>query len=266
MNRLNLNNDLFLGVQELGKLQSFYRDRGLMTLIKLMSVEFGVVKAVSDTGFESFEVSESTVANKVEFPQYSYAIDSLGNIISNRDLPSTIAIPTGGAWNWVKISFEESVLEEGVVSLAEDGSLSGVGTNFSKSLRGQPDFPTRIALYIKDANGNYTVKEVESEVVTVLSDTSAIIGVESFGVLSDAKFAVIGTFTPGVPIPTGSEYPFRHTGCKIELVEEVVTDTAPAKEAYEYYIARVKNDAGTLTIQDKRALNIWSICDCGDDS
>ena len=261
MPKLNINNDLFLGVQELGRLQDSIGESGLMKFIRLASKSFGVVESALDTEFGSFEVEESSEENFIEVPENSNAIDSLGNMISVRDTPILLEVPTGGDWYWVKISYQESVLELGTVSLAEDGSLSGVGTEFSKTLRGQPDFPSRIALFVKDSDNNYTVLSIESEVVSVLSDTSAMIGIESFGVISDAKYAVIGTFTPGVPVPSGSEYPFRHDGCLAELVEEIAENTPPTKEDYEYYVARVKNEAGIITIQDKRFLNMWSLVD-----
>lgn len=246
MGRLNIQNDLFLGLQELQRANKFVKEDGYIRLFKSMINSFGIVKVDSDTSFDNFKVTNGSANGTIQIAQDSYAIDKNIDIIFQEAL-NDIAVPSDSAWYWVKISYEESSIEQGQVSVSSDGDLTGTDTEFSKVLRDQSNYPVKINFPGSIINtGDY-------QVISVLSDTSAIIA----GDLTDENnldYKVIGSFTPGIS-PSGSDrFPYFYDNCSITLVEETVTDTPPAKTSgTEFYIARVRNTGAVLAdIQDKR--------------
>lgn len=256
MSSVKINNDLFLGKEELNRFRRFLDESGYRRFIGLMTKSFGVVKNFRDGSFDSFKV-EPGASGQIKVLGNSFAVDENLNLIHN---PTDINfnIPNDSSWYWVKINHTKTNLEQGTVSLASDGSLSGVNTKFSEVLRGSPNYPSRLRLYSIDLNGFYTQFEGEAEVVSVLSDTSAFIHLYSGSLPGTMRYSVVGTFTPSIVVPEGSKMIFEYDYVTIELVPEITEDVPPVKSTDEYYIARVKNSGGTVTINDKRT-DIWCL-------
>ena len=256
MSNLKINNDLFLGKEELNRFRKFLDDSGYRKFIGLMTKSFGVVKNFRDNDFDSFKVGTGA-SGQIKVSGNSFAVDENLNLIYN---PTDINfnIPNDSLWYWVKIKFSKTNLEQGTVSLASDGALSGVNTKFSEVLRGSPNYPSRLRLYSVDSDGFFTQLEGEAEVVSVLSDTSAFIHLYSGALPETMRYAVVGTFTPGIVVPEDSKMIFEYDYVTIELVSEITQDVPPVKNTDEYYIARVKNSGGTVTINDKRT-EIWCL-------
>lgn len=256
MSSVKINNDLFLGKEELNRFRQFLDESGYRRFIGLMTKSFGVVKNFRDGSFDSFKV-ETGASGQIKILGNSFAVDENLNLIHN---PTDINfnIPNDSSWYWVKINHTKTNLEQGTVSLASDGSLSGVNTKFSEVLRGSPNYPSRLRLYSIDSNGFYTQFEGEAEVVSVLSDTSAFIHLYSGSLPGTMRYSVVGTFTPSIVVPEGSKMIFEYDYVTIELVPEITEDVPPVKNTDEYYIARVKNSGGTVTINDKRT-DVWCL-------
>lgn len=246
MGKLNIKNDLFLGLQELNRMIKFLKDDGYIRLFKSLVNNWGIVKVKDDSDFDNFKVTNGSTNGTIRISQDSYAIDSDMNVIFQEAI-NNIAVTSDSAWYWVKISYVESSIERGQVSVAANGNLTGVNTEFSKVLRGQNNYPVKINFPGSLVNtGDY-------KVVSVLSDTQAILAGD-FTDENSLDYKAIGGFTPGLT-PAGTDrFPYIYDSCTIELVEEATTNTPPAKTSgTEFYIARVRNTGAALAdIEDKR--------------
>ena len=185
MSRLKLSENLFLEVKELNRLVKFLTDDGYKRLLQSIIKSNGIVKNTSNNNFKT--TAKVGTSNVITINS-GLAFDSnLDAIVMDNNLEMTIE--NTGVKRWLILSRDVNNYEEGTVSINTDGSLTGIGTEFSKILRGQPNFPVKIKL-------ESTVNTSEYEVVTVLSDNSAILSGD-FTAEASLKYSVIGTFTPG---------------------------------------------------------------------
>lgn len=247
MSRLNIQNDLFLGLQELKRMQRFHKDDGYIRLFKSLINNFGVVKVDNDTGFDNFKVQGGTNTGTIQIAQDSWAINDDIDIIYQEAIDN-ILITDDSNYYWVKITYAESNLEEGTINLAANGNITGVGTTFTDVLRDQNNYPVKINFPGSALNtGDY-------QVTSILSDTQAILsGTTGFTNENDLDYKVVGSFTPGINPAGDDRLPYFYDSCTIELILETVLDTAPAKTAgKQFYLARVQRTGSTVTIEDKR--------------
>ena len=248
MSRLNIQNDLFLGLQELKRQNKFHKDDGYIRLFSSLINNFGIVNVDSDSSFANFKVEGGTNSGTIKIAIDSYAVDKNIDIIFQKAIDN-FAVTDDSNWYWVMVSYEESSLEEGTINLAANGDIVGVGTEFSAVLRGQSNYPVKVNFPGSASNtGDY-------QVTSVLSDTQAILsGSTGFTPENGLEYKVVGSYTPGINPSGDNRIPYFYDSCNLELVLETVLDTPPAKTAdYEFYLARVKNTSGSMTIQDKRS-------------
>jgi hypothetical protein len=247
MSRLNIQNDLFLGYQELQRQSKFIKEDGYLRIFKSLINNFGIVNVDIDSSFDNFKVQGGTNTGTVKIDSDSYAIDEDLNIIFQRAIDN-VGITDDNSWYWLMVSYEETSIEVGTVNLAVNGSLTGINTKFTEVLRDQSNYPVKINFPGSAINtGDYFV-------VSVLSDTQAVIaGSTGFTGENGLEYKVVGSYTPGISLSGTDRIPYFYDSCNMELIPEVSTDTPPAKtDGVEFYIARVKNNGGSLTIQDKR--------------
>jgi hypothetical protein len=245
MARLNYNSGLFKGNIEENRFQKFLREDGFLKYFLNNSASFGILKKPSDPNLANFRVESGTNSGTVKIAVESDAIDSNGNLIK-KEAQDNIALPSADIWYWMKISYLESPLEQGTISISSNGTITGVGTEFTKIFRGGKYTFSKIKL-------ESSLNTLEYQVVEVIDDTNMLISGASFDAESNIKFSVVGTFTPDA-VPTANEkFPFRYDSCTLEFIEEVTLNTAPSKSTNEYYIARVRNSSGNISIEDKRA-------------
>jgi len=235
MSFLKFSTDLFLEKQELDRFQKFLRDDGYRLHLLQNSYSFGIIKTKDDTNLNNFRIESGSNAGTIKIASPSSALDKDGLIIF-KEPEDNIAIPDDGDFHWIKISHAFSPKEEGKVSINADGELSGVGTEFLTILRGQPNFPSKIAFI------GSTLNTDEYEVVEVIDDTNVVLS-GSFQAEVDLEFKVIGTFTPGaVPDPSDKEI-FQYDSVNFEQIVETVLNTPPTAgftQDKDFYIARVK--------------------------
>lgn len=246
MSRLNVQNDLFLGLQEINRLIKFLKDDGYLRIFLSMINNFGIVKVKSDTDFDNFKVTNGSANGTIQISQDSYAIDENLNIIFQEAI-NDIAVISDSNWYWVKISYQESNKETGTINLSANGDITGIGTTFTETLRDQNSYPVKINFPDSSNNtGDY-------QIVSVLSDTQAVISGELIGE-NGLDYITIGSFTPGISPAGDDRLPYFYDNCVIELVLETELDTPPAKTAgEEFYLARVRNTGvPSADIFDKR--------------
>lgn len=247
MSGLNIQNDLFLGLQELKRQSKFHKEDGYIRLFRSIINSFGVVRVDPDTSFDNFKVEGGTNSGTIKIAIDSYAVDDDIDIIFQKAIDN-VAVIDDSNWYWARITYEEDNLEEGTVDIAVDGSLTGTGTTFTDILRGQSNYPVKINFPGSAANtGDY-------QVVSILSDTQAILsGTTGFTSENGLDYKVVGSFTPGINPSGDDRLPYFYDSCNLELILETVSDVPPTKTAgKQFHLSRVRNIGGSMTIQDKR--------------
>jgi hypothetical protein len=256
MSRLKISENLFLEVNELNRLVKFIVDDGYKRLIKPMINSFGIVRNQSDDS--SFKVIKS--GNNIVVKSGLAFTKNLEAIVSKEDVQYTLSgIITAGTKKWVILSRDVTNYEDGSVNLSSDGSISGTDTEFSKVLRGQPNFPTRIKFGLAggdDSTLDSRIQNNDFEVVRVNNDESALI-VGDFPARSGLNYKVVGTFTPGFTPSEENKYIYEYDSYKIDIV---VSDTKPEIEDGEQFIlACITYTANGFTVSDERDSYAFSV-------
>lgn len=242
---LKLSSDLFLGLQELQYLKDSIKLQGYEKIFRQSIINYGVVKTKYDVNFTSLQVIASGV-NKVTV-KAGVAIDKNIKFIELlSDAVDVLTIPSDNITRYIIIKYNSSVIEEGLCNISSNGSVTGVGTKFISRLRGLPDIPSKISFPDSSINtGEYTVQAVQSDTSLALNVSGSQLTAES-----NKKYAVVGTFTPGISIDSDDKYPFVKDSITIEL-----RTSSTLIEDEEFLIAEVKYDGTDLTIYDKRLVN-----------
>lgn len=263
--------ELFLEKEELNKEQKFRDEEGLKKSIISQTGKPGIIKNnYTDPAFENGKVLVSSTPSPTPNSIYLtlknklLAIDKFGNFISY-DISKNISELIDSSNNrieidltvsetyYLKIKYKQSPIEIGkIVSIDIQGNVIGVGTEFTKILRGQPNFPSKIKFV------NSSLNTLEYEVVDVLSDTQIILsGV--FAAETNVNYKTIGTFSPGYVVPSLDKDIFQYDSCEFELI---TIQSVIAGE--EFILAKIIVDGGTnnYIIEDLRTDQIYkSIAD-----
>jgi hypothetical protein len=252
--------DLFLEVAELQRFTKSLDADGFRKALLEDSVSFGLIKSDIDPLFTNGKVERDTdnaLGQKTIKIGAIQGIDSEGQFIVSeaiRNLP----VPADSNWYWIRVKHQFTSQEKGKVSIDASGNLVGVGTEFTKILRGQPNFPSTVK-FINSSNN-----VLEYEVLEVTDDTHAVLvypgingGDSEFLSESNLYFQIVGTFTQGVAIDNDDKFPFKYDSSVIELVLEVTPNVRPSfVSGQEFFLARVSVQIGNLLIQDKR-IEYW---------
>lgn len=238
MSRLKFSSNLFLEVNELQRFNKFLEEDGWKRAMKAISKNFGIVENASNS---YFKVTARSGSNSVIVINAGIAFDSnMDAIVMTDDLE--LSVGNTGSNRWVILSRAVTNEEQGTVSINSDGSLSGIGTEFTKVLRGQPNFPVKVKFNSTRNNGEY-------EVVSVTSDTSALLS-GSFVNQSNIKYSVVGTFTPGFQPTEDNKMIYEYDSYNIEVVD---SDDRPAVSEDEFILAMISFDAsGSMNVSDER--------------
>lgn len=238
MSRLKFSSNLFLEVNELQRFNKFLEEDGWKRAMKAISKNFGIVENASNS---YFKVTPRAGSNSVIVINAGIAFDSnMDAIVMTEDLE--LSVGNTGSNRWVILSRAVTNEEQGTVSINSDGSLSGIGTEFTKVLRGQPNFPVKVKF-------NSTVNNGEYEVVSVTSDTSALLS-GSFVNQSNIKYSVVGTFTPGFQPTEDNKMIYEYDSYNIEVVD---SEERPAVSGDEFILAMISFDAsGSMNVSDER--------------
>lgn len=238
MSRLKISPNLFLEVNELNRLVKFMDEDGYKRAFKALIDSFGIVENASNNFFKT---TIKPGSSDVVIVNSGLAFDSAMNaIILENNLEMTVE--NTGENRWLVLSRAVSNFEKGKVSINLDGTLTGLSTEFTKVLRGQPNFPVKIK-FQSLLNTN------EYEVVRVISDTSAIIS-GNFVAEADLSYSVIGTFTPGYQADEDYKNIYEYDSCDIRIVDS--SDT-PVIGTDEYILCKITFDiSGGMNVTDKR--------------
>lgn len=238
MSKVIISPNLFLESQELNQIVRFLSEDGYKRVVNAMVKSYGIVMA--STNSESFKVSSNAAAT-VQVG-VGLAFDSSLDAIVNNNI-KTFSVPNDGTDYWFKLSTGTRHWESGTVSLLPDGSVTGTNTEFTKVLRGQPNYPTKIKLNSATNNSEY-------EVIKVISDTEIIIA-GSLQAESNVEYSVVGCFSPGFQPNEGNKQIYQYDDCTIEIIH--ATPQPVVVKGKEFLLAHVSyNSVGDLTIEDFR--------------
>lgn len=244
MPKFKISPNLFLGDPELKTFRDFLGDKGFIAYIKQNANKFGLIRNFkSDLNFLNGKVEAGTNSGTIKINN-AYGIDKEGRFINLTSIDNVAIQSSSTQFFWIKIKHIYSPIEKGTVSVDQNGNVVGVGTEFRKKLRGQPNFASKIKFY--DGNENMN----EYEVLSVIDDNNIVLQ-GFFTAESNLRYSVVGTFPPGVSPPSGDKEPFQYDSAEIEIVPGGINP--PNKlEGEEFYLARVRNNQGAMIIEDKR--------------
>lgn len=247
MSKLKISDNLFLEKAELVRLQEFFGPSGWQRALKSFVKSYGVVQNNITT---SFGVVSSATTNSVDvLPGLAYDSE-MEAIVSEERVTIPLGTVVANQDKWIILSRAVTNAERGRVSIQSDGSMVGIGTEFAKVLRGQPNFPTKVRFTDSAQNTR------EYEVVSVISNTSAILS-GGFVPESGLRYSVVGAFTPGF-IPSADDREiYEHDSFAISVVNSA---DKPQVSDDEFVIAQIKyNIGGTYDIADLRGSCRFSV-------
>ena len=238
MSKLKLSPNLFLEVAELENFRRLMVDEGYKAALQSLVKNFGIA---SNSESNAFEVTATGEENTISIAPGTAWNKDFDRIIS-REAVTAQAIQSDTK-TWVILSRAVTNYEAGTVSVTTDGTLTGVGTEFTKVLRGGDNFPNAVKFI--DSTKNI----LNYEVINVVSDTSAVIAVPA-AAESNMRYGVIGAFTPGFVPSNANELIYEYDSFQIRMVQ---SDNAPdIQEGYEFIIAQLNWESGEMSIVDMR--------------
>lgn len=268
MSKLNISRNIFLEKEELNRFQDFLLNDTIASIFLENSSSWGIIRTIFSGPSPDYLVEVGTNLGTIKIDSLSKAVDVDRLLILQKPIDN-ISVPQDNSWYWVKISHKYSPLEEGECSINANGEVTGLNTKFSEVLRGHSsEVPVKIKFYKDGGAINNQIYEVLS-LNTVTPDLNLILVGNEFQPESGLRYYVIGS-TPIFEVITSQQEEglYFYDGCNIELILEEVEDTPPVSnfiEDKQFYIARVRNSAGSITIQDKRTdwwtFNIEGISD-----
>lgn len=238
MSQFKFSTDLFLEKIELNKFQSFLSEEGYKKYIAQNTKTYGFID------FINIEIQTNAQSQKLISLSQFRAIDSNNNYLSA--YPTKIIPYANNQWYWLKVKHIYSPLENGTVSIDSNGNLSSSTIDFTKLLRGQPNFPSRIKF------PNSSLNTDEYDVIEVVSSTLSILQ-GNFQAETDIKVAIVGTFTPGKTVPELDKFPFQYDSVEFEWVQESSLNIAPNKNSVEYWLLRAKSNGTDVFVQNKQS-------------
>jgi len=250
MSKLNINRNTFLEREELLRFQKFVLNSPVNKAFLANTLSWGIVGTSSGTGTpEDFKIESGTSSGTIKMLKDSVAITESGLLIEKLAFDN-LSAPSDGNWHWVKIGHKYSNIEEGTLSINANGYLTGTNTKFTEVLRGQStEVPVKIK-FVDSSNNTSTY-----EVVNVDDDVNALLAGDSFTAESNLRYIVIGSIPLGDTVTSQQDQGlYFYDDCEITFVQETIADTEPGGkvENEEFWLARVRNISGTVTVEDKR--------------
>lgn len=236
MSKLKISPNLFLEVNELNKFREFIEEQGWKRALKSLIKQFGIVENETNSCFKVTNKDNSAIVINA-----GIAFDNnMDAIVMENDLE--LSVGNTGTNRWIILSRSVSNEEKGTVNISSDGSLYGIDTEFTKVLRGQPNFPVKVRF-------NSSTNDKEYEVVSVESDNSALLS-GSFVSQNGLKYSVIGTFTPGFLPSEENKQIYEYDSYDIKIVD---SEDRPEISENEFILAMISFDSsGIMSVSDER--------------
>ena len=170
----------------------------------------------------------------------------------------TCALPIYQKYYWLKVGPDSHNYENGTVQVDTSGNVSGT-VNFNGIVRGQSSGVPTCIRFVKE-DGSQPLNNQVYQIVDIINNNNIVLasGV-AFQAETQLRVIVLGS------IPMGRRFTdeqleglYTFDTYKLTFVEEPSAGTMPPKNSNEYYIARVRNNGGSVTILDERT-QYWTL-------
>lgn len=267
MSKLNINRNVFLEKEELTNFQSFFSSNMVLQALLQASYSFGIVTNdpskintgtnVTGTFNTPFLVQQGAQNGSIKILP-GIALNSQGQFISI-NVEDNILVPNDSMFYWVKIAYTTRNYELGYVNINTKGVVSGT-TDFSGKVRGQST-STPTCIRFKKQDGSIPLNNGIYQVVNVIDNQNLLLtNSNTFISESNLRAIILGT------LPLGGIFSqeqknglYTYDYYTVTLIQETSVSTPPDKEKDEYYIARVQNAGGTITIDNSVKSEYWSL-------
>ena len=168
-------------------------------------------------------------------------------------------MPNDSNFYWVKIAYKTRNYEKGYVSVNSQGIVSG-SVDFSGKVRGQSS-STPVSIRFEKQDGSVPLNNGVYQIVNIIDSQNLLLtSATTFVAESNLRAIVLGTLPLGGVLTSEQRNGlYTYDDYAISLVPEVSISTPPDKEVDEYYIARVQNSGGTVSVYNEVKSEYWSL-------
>lgn len=270
MNQLNIYRNIFLEKEELMNLQGFLQNSLFKQLLLQATYTYGIVTndpSKFNTGFQKpvefepndpFKVEQGTTNGTYKVLP-GLAFNNLGQIIFIDDIQDNLVCPQDDQFYWVKISYATRNYEFGTVSINQKGNVNG-NVSFSGKARGQAG-STPVSIRFEREDGSKPLNDGVYQIVSVVDDQNLILTSNAeFTPESNLRVIILGTI-PITAVFSKEQKAglYTYDFYNISLEKETENSTPPAKEDTEFYISRIRNSGGSITIDNSVKKEFWSL-------
>lgn len=270
MAQINVNRNTFLEKEELMNMQSFLQNFLLGKILVAGTYTFGIVTnnptkfntdfVVNDEFIDNkaFEVEAGTQGGTVKILP-GMAVNSLGQVINLTNIFDNFAIPADSVYYWLKVGYSTKNYENGYVSINQKGVVTGT-VDFSGKVRGQAGKTPVAIKFLKD-DGSQPLNNGVYEIVNVIDNKNLVLTSESdFVVESNLQVVILGTIPLGKVFTDAQlEGLYTYDWFTFSLAQEVTLEQPPTKSANEFYLARVRNNGGTVSVDNTVKSEYWTL-------
>lgn len=270
MAQINVNRNTFLEKEEVMNMQSFLQNSLLGKILIAGSYTFGIVTNNPKKFDPDFVTNDDFIDNKVFEVEVGtqggtikilpgMAVNALGQVINLTSIYDNLTVPSDSVYYWLKVGYSTKNYENGLVSINQKGVVTGT-VDFSGKVRGQSG-KTPVAIRFMKDDGFQPLNNGVYEIVNVIDNKNLVLTSESdFVAESNLQVIILGTIPLGkVFTDKQLEGLYTYDYYTFSLVQEVTLEQPPTKSSNEFYLARVRNNGGTMSIDNTIKSEFWSL-------
>lgn len=270
MAQINVNRNTFLEKEEVMNMQSFLQNSLLGKILIAGSYTFGIVTNNPKKFDPDFVTNDDFIDNKVFEVEVGtqggtikilpgMAVNALGQVINLTSINDNLTVPSDSVYYWLKVGYSTKNYENGLVSINQKGVVTGT-VDFSGKVRGQSG-KTPVAIRFMKDDGSQPLNNGVYEIVNVIDNKNLVLTSESdFVAESNLQVIILGTIPLGkVFTDKQLEGLYTYDYYTFSLVQEVTLEQPPTKSSNEFYLARVRNNGGTVSVDNTVKSEFWSL-------
>lgn len=270
MSQINVNRNTFLEKEEVMNMQSFLQNSLLGKILIAGSYTFGIVTNNPKKFDPDFVTNDDFIDNKVFEVEVGtqggtikilpgMAVNALGQVINLTSIYDNLTVPSDSVYYWLKVGYSTKNYENGLVSINQKGVVTGT-VDFSGKVRGQSG-KTPVAIRFMKDDGSQPLNNGVYEIVNVIDNKNLVLTSESdFVAESNLQVIILGTIPLGkVFTDKQLEGLYTYDYYTFSLVQEVTLEQPPTKSSNEFYLARVRNNGGTVSVDNAVKSEFWSL-------
>lgn len=270
MSQINVNRNTFLEKEEVMNMQSFLQNSLLGKILIAGSYTFGIVTNNPKKFDPDFVTNDDFIDNKVFEVEVGtqggtikilpgMAVNALGQVINLTSIYDNLTVPSDSVYYWLKVGYSTKNYENGLVSINQKGVVTGT-VDFSGKVRGQSG-KTPVAIRFMKDDSSQPLNNGVYEIVNVIDNKNLVLTSESdFVAESNLQVIILGTIPLGkVFTDKQLEGLYTYDYYTFSLVQEVTLEQPPTKSSNEFYLARVRNNGGTVSVDNTVKSEFWSL-------